>query len=72
MTLRGHIQNGMVVLDEPIALPEGSIVKVEPINVPDDIVSLREALLKLAGTVDGLPEDLAENHDYYIHGKPIE
>jgi len=72
MTLRGHIQNGTVVLDEPTTLPDGSIVKVEPFNVPDDIISLREALLKLAGTVDGLPEDLAENHDYYIHGKPIE
>jgi hypothetical protein len=29
-----------------------------------------EALLDLAGTVDGLPPDYAENHDHYLHGLP--
>jgi hypothetical protein len=31
---------------------------------------LRERLLKLAGTVDDLPADMARNHDHYIHGAP--
>jgi hypothetical protein len=26
--------------------------------------------LKLAGTVDDLPPDMAEQHDHYIHGTP--
>jgi hypothetical protein len=72
MTLRGHIQNGTVVLDEPAALPDGSIVMVEPIEESDEIISLRNMLMSFAGVVDGLPEDLAENHDHYIHGKPLE
>jgi hypothetical protein len=72
MTFRGHIQNGSVVLDESAQLPEGSLVRVELVNPEDDFASLREGLLKFAGIVDGLPEDLAEHHDYYIHGKPIE
>ena len=27
-----------------------------------------EALLEVAGTVDALPPDYAENHDQYLHG----
>jgi hypothetical protein len=73
MTLRGHIQNGTVVLDEPAELPEGTCVRIELVNPEeDDFASLRAGLLRVSGTVHGLPEDLAENHDYYIHGKPIE
>ncbi len=29
-----------------------------------------EALLEVAGTAQGLPNDLAQNHDYYLHGTP--
>ena len=32
MTYKGHIENGVVVLDEPSALPEGTSVKVEPVQ----------------------------------------
>ena len=28
------------------------------------------ALLEVAGTAQGLPEDFAHNHDYYLHGTP--
>ena len=27
-----------------------------------------EALLELAGSAQGLPDDLAHNHDHYLHG----
>jgi hypothetical protein len=29
-----------------------------------------EALTPLAGSVDGLPDDLALNHDHYLHRAP--
>lgn len=29
-----------------------------------------QALLEIAGTVEGLPPDYAENHDHYLHGQP--
>jgi hypothetical protein len=43
----------------------------------DDIVSVtREWLLKMAAEAEQdstpLPADLAENHDFYAHGKPRE
>ena len=32
--------------------------------------SVWDALLEFAGTAKGLPPDLAENHDHYLHGAP--
>ena len=29
-----------------------------------------EALLEVAGSAHGLPEDFAQNHDHYLHGTP--
>jgi hypothetical protein len=29
-----------------------------------------EALMELAGTAEGLPEDFAHHHDHYLHGAP--
>lgn len=34
------------------------------------VTSWRSALLEVAGTAEGLPADLARNHDYYLHGVP--
>ena len=30
------------------------------------------ALLDMAGTAEGLPRDMARNHDHYLHGTPRE
>jgi hypothetical protein len=32
--------------------------------------SVWDALLEFAGTAEGLPPGLAENHDHYLHGAP--
>ena len=37
MTLRGHVRNGVIVLDEPAELPEGTEVRVEA--VPETLYS---------------------------------
>jgi hypothetical protein len=29
-----------------------------------------EALLEVAGAIEGLPSDYAQNHDHYLHGLP--
>ena len=29
-----------------------------------------QALREIAGAVEGLPPDYAENHDHYLHGRP--
>jgi len=70
MAYKGHVKNGVVVFDEPVALPDGAPVRVEPVDDSEEFQSLRKGLLKLAGTAKGLPKDMARNHDHYIHGTP--
>lgn len=75
MVFKGKVTNGMVVLEDPKALPEGSLVKVELLGAAETedrkaMPSLSEKLLKWAGRAKGLPSDLAENHEHYLHGRP--
>ena len=76
MTYRGHVRNGVVVLDEPAELPDGMAVVVTPLDgsVPaasdeERMPTLAERLKDVIGTVEG-PPDLADNHDHYLHGAP--
>jgi hypothetical protein len=68
MFLKGTIRNGVVVLDEGKALPEGVRVRVIADRSPGE-PTLAETLLRHAGTLD-LSPDAAENHDHYAHGAP--
>ena len=74
MTYQGKVTNGVVVLDNGAALPDGTIVRVEPVpeaqGAQPQPGSLAATLLEFAGTIDGLPEDLAKNHDHYLYGTP--
>jgi len=77
MTYHATVKNGALVLEEPLALPEGSRVEVEvrPSAIADttdgkeQIPTLSEQLSGLIGKAPGLPEDLAENHDHYLYGR---
>jgi len=69
MPFRGHIHNGVVVLDEPALLPEGAEVRVEPV-APTQRKTLADRLRNIIGSVPDLPSDLAENHDRCVHGTP--
>lgn len=70
MTYRGRIKNGVVVLDEPGQLPDGAEVEVRPISTNGDAPTLYDRLKDVVGAADGLPTDMAQNHDHYIHGAP--
>lgn len=70
MTYRGHVKNGVIVLDPPASLPEGAEVEVQPMQGDQGIPTLYERLKDVVGIVDGLPADMAENHDHYVHGAP--
>ena len=70
MTYRGHVKDGQILLDEPVALPEGAEVQVELLKNDDGQPTIWQQLLELAGTVEGLPADMAENHDHYLYGVP--
>lgn len=70
MTYRGHVRNGQITLDEPAPLPEGAEVQVEIRDHGEPAPTIWDKLRKLAGTVEGLPSDMAENHDHYLYGTP--
>jgi hypothetical protein len=70
-TYTGEIRNGMVVFDEGTPpLPEGMKVNVEPADLKEALDDLSRLLLEFAGKAQGLPPDMAEQHDYYLHGTP--
>jgi hypothetical protein len=70
MTYHGHVKNGQILLDEAVTLPEGAEVNVEIVENGEAQPTIWDKLLKLAGTVEGLPPDMAENHDHYLYGTP--
>jgi hypothetical protein len=76
MVYDGHIEKGVVVVDDRVTLPEGARVKVEilPLAAEDasggSAPTLYEQLAPLVGAAKGLPPDLARNHDHYLHGQP--
>ena len=73
MSYRGHVRNGVVVLDEPVTLPEGALLNIvvtDEEKKPEELgVTLGEQLAPLAGSAKGLPADAAANHDSYLHGQ---
>ena len=69
MTLQGTLSNGTIVLDGPVSLPDGTRVEID-VKAIERKPTLSARLLKHAGTVHGLPPDMAEQHDHYIHGTP--
>ena len=73
MTYHGHIKDGVVILNDAPFFPDGTEVQVQimPSVLPAGS-NLGQRLMKYAGKAEGLPADLARNHDHYIHGTPQE
>jgi predicted DNA-binding antitoxin AbrB/MazE fold protein len=79
MTVHGHIENGVIVLDQQVSFPEGAKVEVRILSplatqsatdTPDsEIPTLAERLKDFIGILE-LPEDAAINHDHYLYGTP--
>jgi hypothetical protein len=72
MSLEGYIHDGAVVFDQPVPLAEGTRVRVEPVSETQAEQiggkTLLERLGNFVGALDGLPSDLAEQHDHYLYG----
>lgn len=71
MDYRGKVSGGVVVLEPGVDLPEGAEVRVEVLTPPltSPQTTLGQRLMKFAGRAQGLPSDMAENHDHYLHGQ---
>ena len=77
MTHRGKVKNGIVVLDDPSALPEGAEVSVRAVKAPARKggvkrrpTTLYERYKRFIGIAQGLPADFSTNHDHYLYGTP--
>lgn len=74
----GRVMNGVVILESGASLPEGTLVTVAPVKKARQskrrkakaASRLGEMLMEFAGAAQGLPTDMAENHDHYLHGLP--
>lgn len=70
MSFTGHIADGRVVFDGPVSLPDGTPVRIEPIEPATRTPSLLERLGDVVGKATGLPADAATNVDHYLYGHP--
>lgn len=78
MTYQGHVENGTVVLDVSVELPEGAKVEVSVLKEErpsDDDKPLWQRIVQIGASVP--PEDWAEmptdgsiNLDHYLYGAP--
>ncbi len=70
MSYTGTVEHGIVKLPPEADLADGTKVRIEKIETPQDRNALTRRLREIAGQMRGLPEDWAEQHDHYIHGTP--
>ena len=75
MIYRGHVENGVVLLDENVQLPSGTKVKIEPVEPsgtrPDegDGATVYERLKPFIGSAKGLPPDASKHIDDFLYGR---
>jgi hypothetical protein len=76
MVVKGTVRGGVVILEPGAALADGTEVEVSPRSTSSkpaegaDVPTLFERVKDFVGIADGLPSDMAENHDHYVHGRP--
>jgi len=58
----------MIKLPPGVHVPDGTTARI--IFETGNSKPLAERYAGLIGITDALPEDMAENHDHYLHGAP--
>jgi hypothetical protein len=56
IVLKAHVENGRVVLDDPMDLPDGTLLKIVPMDDGDDLDD--EARAELHAALDEAEEDI--------------
>ncbi|MGO9259375.1 MAG: hypothetical protein ACLQU1_24130 [Bryobacteraceae bacterium] len=75
MTVNAHFDGKAIIPDEPLDLPpnQALIVQIERVGSREtEGVSALAWLAANAVESDELPADLADRHDHYLYGSPIE
>jgi hypothetical protein len=69
MSFKGHVQGGVVVVDEPTAeLPDGTEVEIRVIAPAIPSSTVPSPLLKYLGAADDLPPDASQTIDQHLYG----
>ncbi len=68
MTYQGKVVNGVVVLESGANLPEGTCVRIEPLDERPLLDLLRAA--EKAPPNPGWPRDGSAELDHYLYGTP--
>ena len=80
--IRGRVQKGVVVLDDPKSLEDGAEVSVRPLKPKNSplksqnstvktkkkSVTVSQGLLRLAGKAKDLPPDASQNLEHFLYG----
>ena len=71
MSYRGHLKNGVVLLDEPTGLPDGVAVSVElaPDSNPPTVPKI--GVREFAGMLADLSEAEWETYQRAVHRRPL-
>ena len=64
--ITGTVEEGRILLPPDVDWPNGTVVRVEPVN--EEQPTVWEILKDFDGIADDLPSDLAANVDHYVHG----
>lgn len=74
MVYRGKVTKGVVVLPDGCRIPDGTEVVIESVLPPAGTngpqADFVQEALEIARSMEGLPPDLARNHDHYRFGSP--
>jgi len=76
MVYRGHVENGVIRLEDSVRLPEGAAVEVHLLQQESakpeagTTSSVYERLKEFVGKAEGLPPDASVNPDHYLYGLP--
>ena len=68
MSYTGTVERGMVKLPPGAVLPDGTKVRVEPLE--ENRRPLVDKLRAIAQSMPDMPADWAAQHDHYLHGTP--
>lgn len=72
MSITATVENDSIKLPPDVHVPDGTMVEIilqEDATTESKPPGTLSWMLKYAGIIEG-PEDLASEHDHYIHGTP--
>ncbi len=69
MSITTTVEEGKIVLPPGVDWPDGTVVRIEQVK-EEELPTLYDTMKEFIGIAKGLPSDLAENHNHYLHGHP--